>query len=209
LTVQDNPKREVFDHAFYYALPKDWIDDTTLRLRAEINFNQLPPEPNFANNVQDTQNFNLIASPTLRTHLIVWGYTVDGTYYQPRTNQDVVQARSWIRRAYPLASNTGGYDSPDPGVRIKTRTISDSNLGGYVERTSELCLAEPEEKREFCAAGYANNCAKWLHATEGIPDNELIYSMIWHDDSLPFPRGYADGNVSAGPTGLPSPQIGG
>jgi len=209
LTAQDNPNREVFDHAFYFALPKSWTDDTTLRLRAEINFNQLPPEPNFSNNALDTQTFNLVASPTLRTHLIVWGYTVDGTYYEPRPNQDVAQARSWIRRAYPVASTTGSYDSPDPGVRIKTRIINDPNLGGFVERTSELCLAEPEGNREFCAAGYANNCAKWLRATEGIPDNELIYSMIWHDPSLPFPRGYADGNVSAGPTGQPSPQIGG
>ncbi|MFN2169309.1 MAG: hypothetical protein ACK2U9_24005, partial [Anaerolineae bacterium] len=209
LTVQDNPNREVFDHAIYFALPKDWTDDATLRLRAQINFNQLPPEPNFVNNEVDTQTFNLAASPTLRTHLIVWGYTVDGTYYEPRPNQDVVQARSWIRRAYPVASTTGGYDSPDPGVRIKTRVINDPNLGGFVERTSELCLGEPEANREFCAAGYANNCAKWLRATEGIPDDELIYSMIWHDPALPFPRGYADGNVSAGPTGNPSPQIGG
>lgn len=201
LTVPNNPNRATFEHAFYFALPNDWVDGGTLRLRAEVNPIQLPPEPTFANNVQNTPIFNLLASPTLRTHLIVWGYTVDGTYYQPNTVQDVYQARSWIRRTYPLASNTGGYESPEPGFRLKTRTINDPNLGGHIERTSDFCLDIPADDREFCAANYTNSCAKWLRATEGIPNNELIYSMIWNESSLPFPRGRASGSVSAGPTG--------
>lgn len=201
LTVPNNPSRSNFDHAFYFELPGNWIDDSTLRLRAEINPNKIPPEPNYTNNVQTTQTFTMQASPTLRTHLIVWGYTVDGNYYQPGTVQDVWQARSWIRRVYPLASNTGGYSSPDPGFRLKIRTINDPNLGAHVERTSDFCLDIPEEDREFCAATYTNNCAKWLRATEGIPEGELMYSMIWDEPSLPFPRGFATGGVSSGPTG--------
>lgn len=201
LTVPDNPDRANFDHAFYFELPKNWIDDSTLRLRAVVNPNLLPPEPSFANNAQNTTNFTMRPSPTLHTHLIVWGYTVDGTYYQPETVQDVWQARSWVRRVYPLASTTGGYESPDPGFRLKIRTINDPNLGGHVERTSPECLEVPAEDREFCAASYANNYAQWLRGTEGIPEDELIYSMIWDDDALPFPRGFATGGVSAGPTG--------
>lgn len=201
LTVPNVPNRATFDHAFYFALPDDWVDDATLRLRAEVNPIQLPPEPNFANNAQNTPTFNMKASPTLRTHLLVWGYTVDGTLYQPDTVQDVFQARSWIRRTYPLASNTGGYASPEPGFRLKTRAINDPNLGGHVMRTSDFCLDVPEDDREFCAANYTNSCAKWLRATEGIPNDEMIYSMIWNDPALPFPRGRASGSVSAGPTG--------
>lgn len=201
LTVPNNPDRATFDHAFYFELPNTWIDDASLRLRAEINPNQLPPEPNYSNNAQNTAIFTMQASPTLRTHLIVWGYTVDGTYYEPDTYQDVWQARSWIRRAYPLASTPGGYTSPDPGFRLKVRTINDPNLGAHVERTSDFCLDIPEDDREFCAATYTNNCAKWLRATEGIPDDELIYSMIWDEPALPFPRGFATGGVSSGPTG--------
>ena len=201
LTVPNNPNRATFDHAFYFALPADWVDDATLRLRAVVNPTQIPPEPNFANNTQNTSTFNMRPSPTLRTHLLVWGHTVNGTYYQPDTVQDVYQARSWIRRTYPLASNTGGYNSPDPGFRLKTRTINDPNLGGHVMRTSDFCLDMPAEDREFCAATYTNNCAKWLRATEGIPNSEMIYSMIWNEPSQPFPRGFATGGVSAGPTG--------
>ncbi len=201
LTVQDNPNRATFDHAFYFALPDDWVDDATLRLRAEVNPIQLPPEPSYANNAQNTQTFNLAPSPTLRTHLLVWGYTVDGAYYQPETVQDVYQARSWIRRTYPLASNTGGYASSEPGFRLKTRTINDANLGAHILRTSDFCLDIPADDREFCAANYTNSCAKWLRGTEGIPNDEMIYSMIWNESTLPFPRGRASGSVSAGPTG--------
>ncbi|MGH2543352.1 MAG: hypothetical protein ACRDIB_11165, partial [Ardenticatenaceae bacterium] len=201
LTVPDNPDRATFEHAFYFELPTGWIDDSSLRLRADINSTQLPPEPDYSNNSQSTAMLTVRASPTLRTHLLVWGYTVDGTYYQPDTVDDVWQARSWIRRVYPLASTTGGYESPDPGFRLETRTINDPNLGAHVERTSDLCESIPEDDREFCAATYTNNCANWLRATEGIPDDEMIYSMIWEDPTLPFPRGFASGNVSAGPTG--------
>lgn len=203
LTVQDNPDRANFNHAFYFELPSEWIDGSTLRLRAEINPNKIPPEPNYTNNIQDTATFTLRTSPTLRTHLLVWGYTDPNTdiYYQPDTWQDVNQARSWIRRVYPLASTTGGYESDEPGLRLKIRTINDPNLGGHVERTSDFCMDIPDEDREFCAATYTNNCAQWLRATEGIPANEMIYSMIWEEPTLPFPRGFATGNVSSGPTG--------
>ncbi|MCL4264618.1 MAG: hypothetical protein KJ069_15450 [Anaerolineae bacterium] len=201
LTVPNTPDRANFNHAFYFELPNSWIGGTNVRLRAEVNYTQIPPEPNFANNNMNTGIYTFRASPTLRTHLLVWGYTVDGDYYQPGTWQDVNQARSWIRRTYPLASTPGGYESPDPGFRLKVRTINDPNLGGHVQRTSDFCLDIPEEDREFCAATYTNNCAQWLRATEGIPNDEMIYSMIWDEPSLPFPRGFATGNVSAGPTG--------
>lgn len=201
MTVQNAPNRNTLEHAFYFELPNDWIDGNNVRLRADVNYNQIPPEPNFGNNSMSTAVLDLVASPTLRTHLVVWGYTAGGTYYEPRTVQDVWQARSWIRRAYPLASTPGGYESPDPGFRLKLRTINDPNLGGHVQRTSDFCLDIPAEDREFCAANYMNSCAKWLRATEGIPNDELIYSMIWDEPSLPFPRGRASGSVSSGPTG--------
>ncbi len=201
LTVPNTPDRANFNHAFYFELPNDWIDGTNVRLRAEVNYTQIPPEPTFTNNNVNTPIYTFRDSPTLRTHLLVWGYTVDGDYYQPGTWQDVNQARSWIRRTYPLASTPGGYESPDPGFRLKVRTINDPNLGDHVLRTSDFCLDIPAEDREFCAATYTNNCAQWLRATEGIPNEEMIYSMIWDEPSLPFPRGFATGNVSAGPTG--------
>ncbi len=201
LTVPNTPDRANFNHAFYFELPNDWIDGTNVRLRAEVNYTQIPPEPSFSNNNWNTPIYTFRDSPTLRTHLLVWGYTVDGDYYQPSTWQDVNQARSWIRRVYPLASTPGGYESPDPGFRLKIRTINDPNLGGHIERTTDFCLDIPEDDREFCAATYTNNCAQWLRATEGIPNNEMIYSMIWEEPSLPFPRGFATGSVSSGPTG--------
>ena len=201
LTVPSNPNRATFNHAFYFQLPQDWIDDATLRLRAEINPNKLPSEPNYANNVQSTTTFTMLPSPTLRTHLLVWGYDVGGTHYQPDTVQDVWQARSWIRRVYPLASTPGGYDSPEPGFRLSIRNINSSSLGAHVQRTSDLCDTLDEDDKEFCAATFTNNCANWLRATEGIPNDEMIYSMIWDEPALPFPRGFASGNVSSGPTG--------
>lgn len=201
LTVPNNPDRSNFNHAFYFELPNDWIDDAQLRLRAEINPTQLPPEPNYANNTQSTATLTLRSSPTLRVHLLGWGYTVNDTYYEPNLYTDVYQARSWIRRTYPLASTTGGYESPDPGVRVATRTINDPNLGEHVQQTSDFCLAIPEEKRNTCAAAYTNSHAMSLRAAEGIPNDEMIYSMIWYEPTLPFPRGFADGGVSTGPTG--------
>ena len=201
LTIPSIPNRATFDHAFYFQLPHDWIDDTTLRLRAEINPTQIPPEPTYINNIMTTANFSMLASPTLRTHLLVWGYDVGGTHYQPDTVQDVWQARSWIRRVYPLASTPGGYDSPEPGFRLSVRNINSSSMGAHVQRTSDLCDTLDEDDKEFCAATFANNCANWLRATEGIPNDEMIYSMIWDEPALPFPRGFASGNVSAGPTG--------
>lgn len=201
LTVPNNPSRANFNHAFYFELPHDWIDGSNIRLRAIVNPTQIPPEPTFTNNTQSTAVLTLHPSPTLRTQLLVWGYTVDGTFYQGDPWQDVYQARSWIHRTYPLAYSTGGYLSPDPGFRLKIRYLDDDNLGDEVERISDDCLDRPEDKREFCAATYTNNWAQWLRATENIPNDEMIYSMIWEEPGLPFPRGFATGNVSAGPTG--------
>src|SRR5690606_25578814 len=159
----------------YFELPRDWVDDATLRLRAVVNPIRLPPEPDYANNTDTTDTFTMRESPTLKTHLIVWGYTVDDVYYQPDMYQDVYQAQSWIMRTYPLASTTGGYNSPEPGFRLSIRVIDDPNLGGYVERISEECLLLSPSMREFCAAGYTVLYAQELRLTEGIPDDELIY----------------------------------
>ncbi len=201
LTVQNNPNRATFDNAFYFELPAEWIDGTNVRLQAQVNPIQLPPEPNYSNNTQNTAIFTFRPSPTLRTQLIVWGYTVSDTYYIPNTYQDVYQAQSWIRRTYPLAGTPGGYDAPTPGFRMNVRTINDPNLGDHVMRTAELCLGMDEDDISKCAAAYANNYAKELRVSEGLPDNELVYSMIFDAPGLEFPRGFATDGVSAGPTG--------
>lgn len=201
LTAPNTPNRATFDDAFYFELPNDWIDGSNIRLRAEINPIQVPPEPNYANNIEETAVLTLRPSPTLKTQLIVWGYTVSDTYYIPNTYQDVYQAQSWIRRTYPLASTPGGYDAPTPGFRMNVRTINDPNLGDHIMRTADLCLEMSAKNISKCAAAYANNYAKELRVSEGLPDNELVYSMIFDAPDLPFPRGFATDGVSAGPTG--------
>jgi hypothetical protein len=201
LTVQDNPNRATFDHAFFYELPMEWVEGTSLRLRATVNPIQVPLEPNYSNNTENTTTFTLRESPTLKTHLISWGYTVSDTLYAPNTYQDIYQALSWIRRTYPLASTSGNYDSPNPGFYLNVRYINDENLGDHVMRTADRCLEMSEKNISKCAAAYANDYAKELRIAEGLPDSELVYSMIFDAPGLPFPRGFATDGVSAGPTG--------
>lgn len=201
LTAQNSPDRATFDHAFYFELPIEWVQGSSVRVRAEINPVQVPPEPNYSNNIQNSATLSLSGSPTLKTHLIVWGYTVEDSYYQPDTYQDVYQARSWIRRTYPLASYGGDYDAPLPGFRLAVRTINDPELGDYVMRIADDCLDMDEDDISKCAAAYTNSYAKSLRVSEGLPDDELIYSMIFSDPDLEFPRGFASDGVSAGPTG--------
>ncbi len=201
MTVQDIPDRATFEHAFYFQLPQDWIDDSTLRLQAVVNPNQIPDEPNFANNTLTTQTFELRESPDLPVHLLLWEYESNGTTYAPRALEDVAQTRSWFRRVYPIGSGN---------LNMMERTIVDEGLGSRILQTADECDEMVDGNDDpidanFCATYYVNPKAAELRETEGWDADIFIYSMLYHEPGnpdTPFPRGAATGGrISAGPAG--------
>ncbi len=201
MTVQDIPDRAVFEHAFYFDIPQDWIDDSSLRLRAVVNPNQIPTEPTYGNNTMTTQTFEMRESPDLPVHLLLWEYESNGTMYAPRAIEDVAQTRSWFRRAYPIGSSN---------LNITERTIFDEGLGSRILQTADECdelvngQGDPIDAN-FCATYYVNPKAAELRETEGWDAATFIYSMLYHEPGnpdTPFPRGAATGGrISAGPAG--------
>ena len=211
LTVQDNPDRSTMNHAFYFELPMQWVDNTWLRVRADVNLNQLPPESNFANNSQTTAFLPLVPSPLLRIHLIKWEYRVDGHTYFLRKQEDVEQAKSWFRRVYPLASLPPySFGSLNEGLDVSERSIFSDKLGKRIRQIGVCHLLKPSD-RSKCAANHTNYEAGWIALWEGIPNSEKIYGMIpyYVDEngdpvaSLLFPRGWGwlNGTQSSGPGG--------
>jgi hypothetical protein len=201
MTVQDVPDRATFEHAFYFRLPHDWTDDSSLRLRAVVNPNQIPDEPNFENNTLTTPLFEMRDSPSLPVHLLLWEYESNGTTYAPRALEDVAQTRSWFRRVYPIGAND---------LDMMERTIVDEGLGSRILQTAEECDELVDSKGDpldanFCATYYVNPKAAELRETEGWDADIFIYNMLYHEPGnpdTPFPRGAATGGrISAGPAG--------
>ncbi len=205
LTVQANPNRDDINHSFLFELPWDWTTGGSLRLKAELNPNKVPGEPNFNDNNQLSGTHIYRASPRLEVQFVSWGYILNNTYYYPRLVDDVFQTYSWIRRAYPLASTAGLASDPSPGFRPNLWIIPDDALGSRVNRTAADCLAMDAEFRSLCASHYTNTQMGALRTENGIPSDVFMYGMI-SDEAGFFPRGQAccAPGTSSGPVGTPA-----
>lgn len=199
MTAQSNPQREVLEHAFYFRLPHVWTVDQSLRLRAVVNPNQIPDEPNFANNTLTTPLFTMRPSPNLPVFLLLWEFEINGNSYAPRPLLDVAQAKSWFQRVYPVGATNIHFDE---------RVIVDEGLGARIQRIGDDCaelLTDDADNRSSCAAIYVNGKAAELRATEEWDSDIFIYSMLFYDPANPdlvFPRGRASGGrISSGPAG--------
>lgn len=199
MTAQNNPQREVLEHAFYFRLPHAWTVGENLRLLAVVNPNQIPDEPNFANNIMVTPLFTMRPSPNLPVFLLLWQFEINGNSYSPRPLRDVAQTKSWFQRVYPVGATNINFDE---------RVIVDEELGARIQRIGDDCealLTDDADNRNTCAALYVNARAAELRAAEEWDSNTFIYSMLFHDPAnpdLPFPRGLATGGrISSGPAG--------
>ncbi|NJN53937.1 MAG: hypothetical protein HC804_03770 [Anaerolineae bacterium] len=105
MRIQSSPDRDNIADSFTFFLPTSWVDDPTLRLRAELNPYHFPPEPTYADNLQTTSTFNLDVSRRLETHFVLFEYDSGGTRYQPRYEEDFLQTVSWVRRAFPSGAH--------------------------------------------------------------------------------------------------------
>lgn len=191
IRIHSIPIRDIFEGSFYFELPNDWVNDSSLIVRAEINPIRLPPEPSYTNNVMQSRLFTMRESPTMRLQMFMWGYYIGGTLHYPSLRVDGLQSQSWIRRIYPLASTPGGYTDPGPGLRADMRYIYDDRMGREVMHTSEDCRDRDADDRAFCAADMANAFNYAIRIAEGIPLSHRLYGMIPRPVGGPSLRGYA------------------
>ncbi|MDY7079955.1 MAG: hypothetical protein SXV54_24000, partial [Chloroflexota bacterium] len=207
ITVPSWSNRTKINDSFLFELPWSWTQGT-LYLRAEVNPNRFPLEPNYSDNVVTDGPFTFQTSPRLQVQFVSFGYVLDNQVYYPRLIDDVFQAYSWIRRAYPLASTPGSASDPSPGFRPNLWIVADDALGGkvYVDPACTDAMKEDTKTYPHCsnlrASAYTNSLMRAMRVENGIPDNVFMYGMI-SDASGHFPRGQAgSGNVSSGPAGV-------
>jgi hypothetical protein len=200
ITVKPLPWRPDLNDTFLFELPWDWLHGT-LYLKAVVNPNHVPLEPNYADNTTTVAGpFAFQPSPRLVVQFVAFGYVLNNQTYYPRFIEDIVQTYSWIRRAYPLASTPGLFGDPTPGFRPNLWFVGDDGLGSRVNQTAAECQKMEAKYRSLCASAYTNNLLNALRAENGVPDNIFMYGLI-SDAAGSFPRGQASGNVSSGPVG--------
>ncbi len=211
LRVQSSPNRDNLSDSFIFFLPPDWIDDPTLRLRAELNPYRFPPEPGYADNTLITATFNLDVSRRLETHFVLFEYESGGSRYRPRYELDFLQTVSWVRRAFPLASTPGWYTNPSPGFRPAYRYLYNADLGGNVDGTGRHPDCQRRIELPPGSDGYLDDpslCAAWyvvcpaldaIRAAESLPDSIFQVGMVADDRG--FPRGWACGRGVSTPSG--------
>lgn len=204
ITVQTAPSRANLNDAFLFELPWNWIT-SAVRLKGVLNPNEIPIETSMADNTLSTGYYPFDPSPRLEIQFVSWGYILNNTFYYPRLIDDVFQAYSWIRRAYPLASTPGNISDPTPGFRPNLWIVADGQLGSRVNRTHADCLAMDPDYRSLCASAYTNTMMDAMRSEEGVPAGRFMYGMI-SDAAGIFPRGQAccGEKVSSGPVGTPS-----
>ena len=213
LTVNTAPNpnginRNDINQSFLFELPVSWTQGSLLTLRAVLNPNKVPLEPDYSDNGWlITVAFS--NSPSLSVEFFRLNYTLGGITYSPRIAEDILRTYSWILRAYPLAGGVGENFKPrlwdvDGGAK----------LANWVNATDPACAQvypNPDE-RNLCASHFANG---WLYyyrtATQygalnvGLNTNAFYYGMI-SDAAGFFPRGQAMyTKTSVGPSGAPGP----
>ena len=191
LTVLPTPHRNNLNDSFLFQLPWNWLTGGTLYLRAVLNPNQYPLEPNYADNVV-TFSATLQPSPQYSLYLIEWSYTLNGKGYAP-TKTDEQLDLSWLRRAYPIDSILGGTSGFFPVIY----QIYDAGLGSRVNQTSSECSST------LCASQYINTEEQTMRDVWPIPDTTSIYGLI-SDVAGPFPRGQecCGTRDASGPAGI-------
>jgi hypothetical protein len=103
IAVRVGPNRAMANHAFLFELP-DGFRSANVRLTAELNPDQSPPESSRANNTLTVDPFfEAVPEPFVVVYRI--GYT-DGIARYP-TNADVRRLVGWLRRAYPVSGVRG------------------------------------------------------------------------------------------------------
>lgn len=212
LRLPSEPDKDNINESYTFFLPPTWMDDPTLRLQAELNPFRFPPEPTYSDNVLQTTTFNLDASERFEAHFILFQYDSGGSRIAPRYAEDYLQAVSWVRRTYPIASAPGSYADPSPGFRPKVSWLYDENLGGNVDGTDR----DPDCQRRIDLDpgedGFLDDpslCAAWyvvcptldsIRAAESIPSEIQLVGMV--SDEAGFARGWACGGGVSTPTGL-------
>ncbi len=207
ITVRANPNRNDLEQSFLFEIPRKWTEMGFLTLHFELNPYKYPLETNYADNSKNT-TVSFLLSPTLSLELFRLDYKIGGKTYSPRLTKDMLQAFSWIMRAYPIGGPLGQYFKP----RIWT-VDGGTYLGSLVDRSNPDCLDvydDPKDDVSLCASYFMNG---WLdYYREATSDGDLnvglktgafYYGMIT-DASGNFPRGQAIYDLtSVGPAGIP------
>jgi len=199
VVLRPNPDREVVDHAFLFQIPTSFTQEGPLVVRADVNpvvsgwrTSRYPPETDDTNNFLTT-SVSFEEVPRLGVIMYRGSYTLDDTgttvtHTTPVT--DLYQARSWIKRAFPLSDvwmtvrannfGEGTLDPDDPGDLIDPSSGSVNNwLKG--KRTADL------------------SDDSWYEDYVGDESEIRYYAMLTNSGG--FMRGAMGSRVGSGPTG--------
>ncbi len=214
ITVRTSPQRANLNDSFLFELPWSWVSGTSVRMRVGLNPYHYPIEPTYADNDWFTGQLGVKASPALNVRFVSWGYTVNGTDYDPRIIKDILQSYSWILRAYPLSSRLVFNDNNTPGFHPRLFFQYDAGLGARVMGTHSSCQdllwkdgnGVQHDDRNLCASRYTNTQANWIRIVkdgifQALFNPKFYYGMI--SDGAAFPRGQAccGTKLSTGPAG--------
>lgn len=201
LPVFAGPLPQLEDGSFVFELPLDWVQTgQALKLMVVLNPYNTPLESNPNDNTAYSSVFTPIPSPRLglKVYAIVYDDENNLTY-SPWLQKDVLQTFSWIRRAYPLASDPYSNPYVMGGLDASYYYIGVDSIYERINQTHPDCQELDAEDRNSCAAIYMNSLLHaWQDQDEEADDTHEVYYAMMPDDAG-FPRGKGGGGVASGP----------
>lgn len=220
LRLSPAPDPLQIDQSFLFEVPFHLTKERSLRFTAVLNPQRFPLEPDYADNLLESQVFVLEPSPPLMVQFVSFNYTIGNQTYRPRLLEDVLYNADYIRRTYPLASTVGSFGERTPGLRTNWWSVHDEGLGARIlqrgpNNTAFVVASECNkapfyyqqkqadgstkliDDRNMCASSYIH-AKMWLMRHGRMSDQVLMYGMIAEGGG--GVRGFATrANIASGP----------
>jgi hypothetical protein len=195
IRVRRTPARANIDDSFLFELPLWWTNGGPLTLAATVNPNGGIVEDNFNDNTSVADSVTFSTAIPLNIGYVNFSYNFS-TVLQPTVPADEDASQSWIRRLYPIRSDTF----------VAERDIFDAALESRVARSDPDCdrfLTATADNRNECAAAYAGERILALRTAGMLASDRIWYGNIAQLlGGFFFTRGFARGDrICMGPSG--------
>ncbi|MBP8125336.1 MAG: hypothetical protein KAZ26_22000, partial [Caldilineaceae bacterium] len=203
LAPPTSPNRGQLNDAFYFPVPSEWLNGSTLQVEVEVNPSKYSggcgiwciavwwrdaDETSYTDNAVRSPLLNLQVVPTMRLKLYNVVYSRGNTWYKATATQ-IDEIESWLRRAYPISNLiVYRYETTMPESSIYTSGMDDKGKPTYLLDASKV-----NQRLDLI-----RNIDKTYNINFRQQDR---YYGVATDASGDFMRGLGGGYISSGPTG--------
>jgi hypothetical protein len=203
-----SPNRGQLNDAFYFLVPSDWLNASTLQVEVTVNPSKArgggcgiwcivlwwrdADETSYSDNTIRSPLLGLQSVPVMRLHFYNVVYSRNGVWYKATTTQ-MDEIESWLRRAYPI---------PGLIVQRSETTMPESSIytSGKDDKGNPTYYLDASKVNQ--RLNLIRNIDKAFNPAFREQDR---YYGVATNASGDFMRGLGGGYISSGPTG---PRIG-